>query len=306
MTALYTTVSQCWVCEGRELEPVHVARMDLARYASEDPELARYDGGTVALNRCRGCGFAQPASMPTLPRFFDRLYDQRWSEEWVAREHQAVYKDLIFTTILDALEVRVAERPRRLLDVGAHAGRFLALARARGWEPEGLELNTRTARHAAAQSGVPVHQVNVHAFDPGDRRFHAIVLTDVLEHVPEPVALLRRLRDLLTPSGWVAIKVPSGPNQRLKEAVRERVRPGYRATLAENLVHVNHFSPRALRLACERAGFVETAVCVAPPELPDGAASHVARMVPYTIARLLPGGVHLPFAFNLQAYARRA
>jgi SAM-dependent methyltransferase len=305
MSGLYTAVSQCWVCDGRDLDPVHVARMDLARYACEDPELARYDGGTVALNRCRGCGFAQPASMPTLPRFFDRLYDQRWSEEWVAREHQAVYKDLIFTAILDALETRVPDRPRRLLDVGAHAGRFLTLARARGWEPEGLELNTRTARYAAAQSGAPVHQVNAHAFDPGDRRFHAVVLTDVLEHVPEPVTLLRRLRDLLTPSGWVAIKVPSGPNQRLKEAVRERVRPGYHATLAENLVHVNHFSPRALGLACQRAGFVDIALSVAPPELPDGAVSHVARMLPYTIARLLPGGVHLPFAFNLQVYARR-
>jgi hypothetical protein len=54
--------------------------------------------------------------------------------------------------------------------------------------------------------------------------------------------------------GWVAIKVPCGPAQLLKETWRAR-RSGYRATLADNLVHINHFSPRALRTSLERAGF---------------------------------------------------
>ena len=306
MTAAYTPIDRCWICDGSDLHPVHAARMDLARYAGQDDGLAAYHGGTVALNRCRACGFAQPAALPTLPRFFDRLYDQQWSEDWIVREHEAEYKDLIFTDVLDALDARVTVRPRRLLDVGAHAGRFLTLARARGWEPEGLELNTRTARYAASRSGAAVHQVNAHAFDPGDRRFDAITLTDVLEHVPEPIALLRRLHDLLTPDGWIAVKVPSGPSQRLKEALRERLRPGYRATLAENLVHVNHFSPRALRLACRRAGFTRVELHVALPEIPPvGRAGRLVRLLPCQLARMTPGGVHLPIAFNLQAYARR-
>ena len=61
-----------------------------------------------------------------------------------------------------------------------------------------------------------------------------------------------------TDGGWVAIKVPCGPAQLLKETWRARLSSGYRATLADNLVHINHFSPRALRAALERGGLSTT------------------------------------------------
>ena len=50
------------------------------------------------------------AALPALPRYFDRMYDQRWSEDWIVREHHAGYKDLIFADILDALDRAVGDR----------------------------------------------------------------------------------------------------------------------------------------------------------------------------------------------------
>ena len=100
---------------------------------TQDPELAAYSGARVTLQRCRACGFAQPAALPALPRYFDRMYDQRWADDWIAGEHDAAYKDRIFADILAALGDRVTGG-RALLDVGAHAGRFLRLARAAGLE----------------------------------------------------------------------------------------------------------------------------------------------------------------------------
>src|SRR5207237_7184941 len=99
---------------------------------------------------------------------------------------------------------------RRLLDVGAHAGRFIHLAQTRGWQVEGIELNPRTAAYAAAHTGAPVHRVNAHGLALGGHRYDAVVLTDVLEHIPEPVKLLRELAALLDPGGVVAGKVPNG------------------------------------------------------------------------------------------------
>ena len=78
---------------------------------------------------------------------------------------------------------------RALLDVGAHAGRFLRLARGAGWDAEGLELNPKTAAYAAQVSGAPVHQGNIHTFTPA-RCYDAVTLTDVLEHVPRPLDVL--------------------------------------------------------------------------------------------------------------------
>ncbi|PYR95039.1 MAG: hypothetical protein DMF84_03350 [Acidobacteria bacterium] len=302
-TAPFVAVDACWVCGGRSFSGVHEATFDLSEYVRQDPELAAYSGSSVIIQRCTACDFTQPAALPALPRFFDRMYDQRWADDWIAHEHEAGYKDLIFTDILRGLGQRSAHRGR-LLDIGAHAGRFLRLARRAGWEGEGLELNPKTAAFAARASGSVVHHGNVHTFNP-DRCYDAVTLTDVLEHVPRPLEALSRVRAFLCGGGWLAIKVPNGPAQRLKESLRARLSRGYRATIADNLVHVSHFSATSLACALERAGFQEVTVVAAAPELPDGSGSRRPRLAAFRLARALPGGARSPLAFNLQAYGQR-
>ena len=310
MRPAFSPLVRCWVCDADALARVHDARFHFPEYADQDPELAAYTGESVAIQRCRRCGFAQPSAMPLLPRYFDRMYDQHWSPDWVAAEHVADYKDYIFRQILAFLSSHVPSRPRRLLDVGAHAGRFLWMAQAAGWAAEGLELNPRTAAFAKQATGVPVHMVNVHDFEANGRQFQAVTLTDVLEHVPDPLPILRRVRELLGPGGWIAVKVPNAPSQRLKETLRGALQPRYRPRIADNLVHVNHFSAGSLRLALERAGFSRIVLTVGAPELPPGAGTNAAlarraRLLAFHAARALPMGERSPLAFNLQAYAQR-
>jgi SAM-dependent methyltransferase len=309
MTAAFVDVAACWVCGSATLNRTHDAIMDLDIYRTEHPALAEYTGDSVWFRTCAACGFTQPERLPALPRFFDFLYDQLWSADWVRREFESTYKDLIFTSILGELAAR---RPpgRRILDIGAHAGRFLHLARDAGWQPEGIELNPRTAAYAAERTGLPVYSENVDRLVLAGHCYGGVTLTDVLEHIPEPLRLLARVRDALVPGGWIAVKVPSGPAQRFKEGVRARLRHGYRPRLADNLVHVNHFTPSSLRLALERAGFDRADVRVGAPELPDHPGigtfvSNLGRRGLYRAGSLLPGGVHTPLALNLQAYARR-
>jgi SAM-dependent methyltransferase len=280
---LFQPVVRCWVCGGTGLEPFHECRFDFREYAIQDPELND-------------------------PRFFDRMYDQHWSEEWVEHEFEAGYKDFIFRTILRELDRRVPGRPRRLLDVGAHAGRFMHLAQHAGWEVEGIELNPRTAACAARRTGAPVHHVNARTLAAAGVRFRAITLTDVLEHIPEPVALLAVIGRLLEPGGSIAVKVPCGPSQWFKERLLSAAIPSRRISLADNLVHVNHFTPRSLTMALTRAGFLDAVVRTAAPELLPGrsflhVASNAARLVVYSGASL-PGAVHTPLGLHLQAYAR--
>src|SRR6185503_10700199 len=134
----FADIAACWVCGGRQLAREHDAVLDLDVYRDQHPELAAYTGETVWFRRCAACGFTQPERVPLLPDFFDRLYDQLWSADWVREEFESEYKDLIFRTILGGLGRRQAERTR-LLDVGAHAGRFLHLAHEAGWQPEGIQ-----------------------------------------------------------------------------------------------------------------------------------------------------------------------
>ena len=304
MNAGFVAVERCWVCGGAALDPLFTARYELSAFAQQDPPLAAYTGVAIDMRRCRGCGFAQPAELPALERYFDRIYDQQWADYWVEAEHHATYKDLIFDDVLDALDERVAARPRRLLDVGAHAGRLMSLARKRGWDVEGVELNPRTAAQAAASTGAPVHWGSIQTFE-ADARFDAVTIIDVLEHIPEPRAALERAAAWLRPGGAIVVKVPNGGAQRLKEAARARVRPGYRPTLADNLVHINHFTPGSLRVALERTGFGRVTVSAGAPELPDARLDRLARRAIFLAARVVPGALHTPLALNLQAVATR-
>jgi hypothetical protein len=308
--AAFETVSACWVCGGRDLQPVHELIFELSAYSTQDPELAAYSGSRLSLVRCSRCGFGQPAALPALPRYFDRMYDQRWSREWIATEFDAPYKDYIFHDILTSLGRRMANGRRRLLDVGAHVGRFVSIAREGGWAAEGLELNPQTAAFAAERTGATIRQLNVHEVDPSSAAFDAITITDVLEHIPNPVRVLTRVASLVGSGGWIAVKVPCGPSQLTKEIWRGRVSSSYRPTVADNLVHVSHFSPSSLKLALERAGFADITVEAGAPELPptpglQGTMARTLRLSLHHLSRLLPGGVNLPITFNLQAYARR-
>ncbi len=308
---LFDAQRACWICAATDLVRVHDLIFELSEYRVQDPDLASYTGRRLGLCRCPRCGFAQPEALPSLPRYFDRMYDQRWSDDWVVREFEADCKDYIFEGILDSLSRVLDGSRRRLLDVGAHAGRFIAIARRVGWIAEGLELNPKTAAYAALHTGARVRQLNVHDADVEPASFDAVTLTDVLEHVPQPLTVLSRAADLLAPGGWIAVKVPCGPSQLLKEAWRGRLRPGYRPTVADNLVHVSHFSPASLRLALERAGFSSIAISPGAPELPQtpgvrGALARTSRRAVHFAARVIPGAVHTPLALNLQAYGRRA
>ena len=305
MNARFTPVSRCWVCDGSRLSQVHEATFDLHEYATQDPLLAAYTGASIPIVRCAACGFAQPAALPALPRYFDRMYDQRWSDDWVRAEHDSTYKDVVFADVLSGLEDRLPRGRRRLLDIGAHAGRFMATARRAGWDAEGLELNPKTGVYATTVTAAPVHQGNVHTFVT-DARYDAVTLTDVLEHIPEPRIVLSRIRRFLAPGGWIAIKVPNGPVQRLKERVRGVLHSGYRPTVADNLVHVNHFTPASLAWALSREAFIDITIVAGAPEMPPASGSErVLRRLVFTSARMVPEAVHTPLALNLQAYARR-
>jgi hypothetical protein len=120
--------------------------------------------------------------------------------------------------------------------------------------------------------------------------------------------VLRASQRLLCPGGWIAVKVPCGRNQFLKEAIRGVAKS--QPIQVSQLGHVNQFSVGSLRTALDGAGFVDIEVRIGCPELFEGSslarrAARVFRSAVYSVGSALPGGVHTPLALNLQAYARR-
>lgn len=303
---LFVTLKNCAICGGNVLTKCGNGRLDLERLES-DPVLSRYVGHRFNLLRCRSCGFMQPSEVPAGPQYFESLYNQQWSEEWMETDFECTYKDEVFRGILRTLESKLPKNRRKLLDVGCHVGRMPYLAGRQGWVAEGIELNPRTAAFAAKRTGLTIHRKNAKELAATGLRFDALLLTDVLEHIPEPISLLRNLCELLAPGGVIAIKVPCAGSQILKQRLRHALDHRQDPDICTNLIHVNHFGPKSLRLAMQQAGLANVHIEIGAPELPPGgglrgALGRVLRTAAYQVGRTIPFGVHSPLAFNLQAF----
>jgi 2-polyprenyl-3-methyl-5-hydroxy-6-metoxy-1,4-benzoquinol methylase len=86
----------------------------------------------------------------------------------------------------------------RVLDVGYGTGWFLQLAQQQGADVCGIELSKPLAEHTGRRLQIPVWTVPPDDL-AGVERFDAITLFDLIEHVPDPVRLLKAVARLLSP-----------------------------------------------------------------------------------------------------------
>ena len=100
--------------------------------------------------------------------------------------------------------------PYSVLDVGCATGVFLQRAQQRGWSLAGVDQSPRLAEAARrALPGVPIYAARPQQAPLAPGSFDAVVLWEVLEHNPDPVALLRPLVPLLRPGGILCLSTPN-------------------------------------------------------------------------------------------------
>lgn len=131
------------------------------------------------------------------------------------------------------------------VDVGSGYGFFRKALADAGFQHEGVEISAHARRVAREIYGFDTRS---DLGDLADRQgqFDLVTLWDVIEHVPDPVALLERCRRLLTPRGVVAVKTP---NLDCPEA--DVFGPHYHSLRRE---HLFYFTPRSLGEFARRAG----------------------------------------------------
>ena len=101
-----------------------------------------------------------------------------------------------------------ARPPGTLLDIGAGRGRFVAHARAAGWDAAGLEPSLRGIEAARAR-GIELRRGEIDDADIAPGSLDAATLWHVLEHVDEPAAALARIAGWLAPGGTLLVGVPN-------------------------------------------------------------------------------------------------
>jgi len=207
----------------------------------------RVVGGTYRLRRCRDCDLVY-----LTPRLEDATLATLYGEEFYFPEDSAfsAVAEGVKALIQDARRQVIEKRARvgRLLDVGSGDGAFVHHMASHDWEATGLDFSP-AASELAARRGLRGRYLmgSLADHDLPQRSFDAVTMWQVLEHIGEPVPMLRRVYELLKPGGLLVASVPNIDG--LTAALtRER---WWGLDVPRHLVH---YTPATLRRAVGESG----------------------------------------------------
>lgn len=104
------------------------------------------------------------------------------------------------------------EPPGCVLDVGCGTGDFLVVCKEHGWETVGVDVSPFAAEVCAERTRGPAYAGRLREQPLEAGSFDVIHMHHVLEHVADPLALLRHVRGLLREGGHLVVEVPNEQN----------------------------------------------------------------------------------------------
>jgi SAM-dependent methyltransferase len=248
-------------------------------------------GQEYGVVRCDACRFHYVNPEPDaaeLSAFYDAEYRGRHAEVWHGLEDDAN------RAVIELLRSRGVSS---LVDLGAGQGRFVHLARQAGFDASGVEPVAANAAEAKARYGIDLVHASVDAYlarHPGG--VECFTLLNVLEHVPDPLGIVRRLREALRDGGTVLAIVPNVSFTFTLGAVRRLLgfrdvymleSPRFTQQGFDPPVHLSSFDARHLRQLFETAGFEVALLRQAPVIRASSALVDTAKRGMYAAGRIL-------------------
>jgi SAM-dependent methyltransferase len=202
------------------------------------------------LMRCANCGHFTSVTELDLSSLYEGDYmDATYAGDRLAR----TYERIMSLPPEQSDNVQRVERivsrmgpSGTVLDVGSGLGVFPARMKEAGWTATALDPDPRAVEHAREHIGVQAVRADFLADDLEDLgTYDLVTLNKVLEHVPDPVAMLVRTRDHLADGGTVYIELPDGEGAAAEGPGREEF----------FIEHLHVFSAASLALLADHAGF---------------------------------------------------
>jgi 2-polyprenyl-3-methyl-5-hydroxy-6-metoxy-1,4-benzoquinol methylase len=146
--------------------------------------------------------------------------------------------------------------PARVLELGSAHGGFVALLRWTGFDALGLEISSWVVDFARSTFDIPM------LLGPVEEQQHlqpqsldAIVLNDVLEHLPDPAGTIRRCVELLKPDGVLLVQTPCFVETQTHAELVAQQSP-FLQMIGDKVAreHIYVFSERSVRRLFEQAG----------------------------------------------------
>ncbi|HWI08097.1 MAG TPA: class I SAM-dependent methyltransferase [Solirubrobacteraceae bacterium] len=253
-------MTRCAACGAAGL----VAHLKVAGDAGPEgliPTTDRFGTALGDIVRCPACGHRQTDPMPA-DAVLESAYADAASEDYVAEE--AGQRETA-RRALERIERHLTPVPipnnggprhRTLLDLGCWVGFLLSEAQQRGWSVVGVEPSQFASAYARDRLDLDVRTGDLFTTQLPLGHFDAIVMGDVIEHLPRPAEALERMAELLRPGGIAWLALPDAGS-----VIARGLRGRWWSVIP---THVQFFTRGSLRTLLERHGWTVLDVGTSP------------------------------------------
>lgn len=245
------------IWEGRFRDKPHRSFIENCNY-SEDI-ISILGDETFSLVSCQNCGMTFHQRILTA-EFLNLLYSQWINDAQIEyleklsqqgnRSERKFKQGCQYIKHLLRLQkmLKATTEALRILDYGCGDGGFLSLAKLTGFDVYGIDFSS-VRNERAAQMGIKVFNDLETFKDCNMGNIHVVTLFQVLEHLENPLGVLKEIAKIMDNEGILIVEVPNCQGIKQPKNFSEflDVHP---------LEHINAFTPITLKKMCEQVGYI--------------------------------------------------
>jgi SAM-dependent methyltransferase len=257
--------------ESDEMHSTNLCRVCGSSHLHSLPFGYRFEEAWLQALRCKQCGVIFLDPQPTDEQI-RKMYSQEYFEGDFRCGHEGGYfEDKTLQSLSGDASVRAIQRYKqggRFLEIGCAGGVFMDTMRKFGFEVHGVEVSEVAAQFARAHFGLDVFTGDLLEAHLPASSFDVVYMGDVIEHLPDPVGVIKEIVRILADGGVLVVVCPSQTNtifSRLGFALYTLL--GRRVTVSMPPYHLFEYRPSSLGMLLTRCGLtvVQTDAGVLPP-----------------------------------------
>jgi 2-polyprenyl-3-methyl-5-hydroxy-6-metoxy-1,4-benzoquinol methylase len=202
------------------------------------------------LKKCPSCG----QLLSSCSKDYYEKSNQEWNSEEGTWPSEKDYARLLKRRKIDIQNIaNLLSKDNsdiRILDVGCSNGSFVFIANSLGLQAEGVDPSEK-AVNDGIKRGLKLHLGILNDIAFNSDSFDAITLHEVIEHVSDPVTLLKECARILRPNG--VLLVGTGNTESWSRHMQKSKWNFF--DMKQHGGHISFFSPKSLNVLASRTGF---------------------------------------------------
>mgnify|MGYP004002636007 CR=1 FL=1 len=269
-------INTCWICSQNKLKLVKPGNIDSSLTSQSFEITDKEYGVTGDIFLCNSCGFLQCHKLPNVLKYYEEMEDNNYHKTSAQRSLQ-------MKKILKS--IAPYKNHGKLLDIGAGSGLLVHEAVTLGFKAKGIEPSIWLQK-IAVNNGLTVI-LGTLPHPSIKQKFDVITLVDIIEHVSNPVEILKDVYSAMDENG-IGLLITPDVNSLMAKILKWK-------WWHYRIAHIGYYNKETIELCLINAGF--KIISISRPTWYFSADYLIKRMMKY-----LPSFMHFSVSSKLSKF----